>query len=567
MDDGFAPVKERGFPRSFGDLPTADAATRRLCAGTYLDRELRQRLLRDIYNSRERRVAPSYGYNLVQVLRHAWRAWWLDLARDAVAVALFIVAVLTVPLGTLLTVEFVVMWYALRACWRILAQAGQMLLERKSYDHLRGLRVRAKLVACGLLGSVVVAGGTVLAMLLTLEGSWLREDLIQTGRLVALFIVLFAVAGIIRQRQLDQLRDPSAIKGRLRSSRLQTLDRQQAYSVIVYSGYRPFVGSGFEVRRWSFAQRIIRKREIGQNYDEEFHLSRPPFKTSEIVEYLKASIQRLASDTHSETRLPGLIVAHRVFIDGTYVNNVPGALSDPPPQAVVDDIMANPREEARYHIESQVIAWGGELVTTVFVHISLQGQTLYVNFSTYALFPTPPRFRVIDEVGGTGLGAALRMARQSLSEIPDVLHAQRRLMAAPKLLVSAYRAQRDIKEKNAKRHDIGAQISAREIAGYDIDIDSNKAWTPRRARQDPEDTSYFQILDVVRHSKIIERRLLGAIEEFLKTKGVDTSEFAQRVEAILNYGMMNIGPGGTNIVGGDFNTGYQPNIGGAAPVE
>ena len=104
-------------------------------------------------------------------------------------------------------------------------------------------------------------------------------------------------------------------------------------------------------------------------------------------------------DTHSETRLPGLIVAHRVFIDGTYVNNVPGALSDPPPQAVVDDIMANPREEARYHIESQVIAWGGELVTTVFVHISLQGQTLYVDFSTYALFPMPLRFRVIDEVG------------------------------------------------------------------------------------------------------------------------------------------------------------------------
>ena len=232
MDDGFAPVKERGFPRSFGDLPTADAATRRLCAGTYLDRELRQRLLLTSTTPGSGGWTLLYGYNLVQVLRHAWRAWWLDLARDAVAVALFIVAVLTVPLGTLLTVEFVVMWYALRACWRILAQAGQMLLERKSYDHLRGLRVPAKLVAGGLLGSVVVAGGTVLAMLLTLEGSWLREDLIQTGRLVALFIVLFAVARIIRQRQLDQLRDPSAIKGRLRSSRLQTLDRQQAYSVI-----------------------------------------------------------------------------------------------------------------------------------------------------------------------------------------------------------------------------------------------------------------------------------------------------------------------------------------------
>lgn len=554
MDNGFAGDKTSSSSRSLGDLLTADAATRRLCAGTYLDRELRQRLLRNIYNSRGRRVAPSYGYNLVQVLRHAWRAWWLDLTRDAVAVALCIFAVLTVPLGTLFTIELVALWYALRAGWRIMAQASRMLLERKSYDDLRGLRVRAKLVAFGLLGSIVVAGGTVLAMLFILEGSRLREELIQTGRLVALFILLFAVIGVIRQRQLDQLHDPSAVKGAPRSPRLQTLDRQQNHPVTVYSGYRPFVGSGFEVHRWSFAQRIIRERKIGQSRDEEFHPSRPPFKTSEIVGHLKASIQRLASDTHSETRLPGLVVRNRVFIDGTYINNVLGALSYPPSPDVMDDIMANPREEARYHIESQVMAWGGELVTTVFVHISLQGRTLYVDFSTHALFPTPRRFRVIDEVGGTGTEAVLRMARQSLSEIPDVLHAPRRLVAAPKLLVSAHRAQRDIKE-NVKRHDIGAQISAREVAGYDIDNNSDEAWTPRRARQNPEDASYFQLLDVTRHSKIVERRLLSAIEEFLKAKQVDTSEFTQRVEAILNYGMMNIGPGGTNTIGGDFNAG------------
>ncbi|MGH3589291.1 MAG: hypothetical protein ACRDQ0_23520, partial [Pseudonocardia sp.] len=233
MENGFAGDKTRSFLRSFGDLLTTDAATRRLCAGTYLDPELRQRLLRDIYNSRERRVAPSYGYNLAQVLRHAWRAWWLDLTRDAVAVVLFIFAALTVPLGTLFTIELVALWYALRAGWRILAQASRMLLERKSYDDLRGLRVRAKLVSCGLFGSIILAGGTVLAMLLTLEGPRLREDLIQTGRLVALFILLFAVIGMIRQRRLDRLHDPSAVKGAPRSPRLQILDRQQNHPVTV----------------------------------------------------------------------------------------------------------------------------------------------------------------------------------------------------------------------------------------------------------------------------------------------------------------------------------------------
>ncbi len=611
MENGF--VRDEmttGFLRSFRDILDADAArgfqpqgsrvaddaviperperntaTRRLCAGTYLDRDFRQRLLHDIYNSRERRIAPSYGYDLVQVLQHAWRAWWLELARDAIAVALFVVAVLTAPLGTLFLVGLLAGWYALRACWRVLIDACRMLRGRTSFDYVRGVRFRAKLAACELLGSAMVVGGTVLAMRLNPQGSRLRDDLTQTGLLVAVFVLLYTVSGIVRQWQLDRLHNPSAVKGSPRSRRLRTLDTQQKHTFTIYSGYRPFVGSGLKGHRWSFAQRIIRKKGIGQNRDEEFHPSQPPFKTSEIVEHLKKSINNLSSATHSETRLPGLRVCDQVFIDGTYVNNVPDALSDHPPPIVLDHIMAEPREEARYHIACQVEAWDGELVTTVFVHISLQGLTLYVEFSTYALLPTPSRFRVIDEVGGTGRKAALRMARQGLSELPDVLHAPRRLLAVPKHLVTAYRAQRDTKGESFKRRDIdiGAQTSAREIAreiaGDGVDNDPDEVSAQRRLRRGPGEATYFQFLDVARHSKIIERRLLAAIEEFLKTKKVDTSEFARRADAILNYSMMmNIGDnyGMMNMNIGDDNTinnsgdpimGYQPSVGVAVPDE
>lgn len=581
MENGF--VRDEmmtGFPRSFRDILNADAAlglqpqenrvaddaviperhtaTRRLCAGTYLDREFRQRLLRDIYNSRRRRVAPSYGYDLVQVLRHAWRAWWLEVVRDALAVALFVAAVLTAPLGTLLMVGLAAVWYSLRACWRVLLDACRILRERKSFDYARGVHFRAKLAACGLLGSAMVVGGTVLVM--RLNPQRLRDDLIQTGLLVAVLILLYAVAGIVRQWQLERLHDPSAVKGDPRSRRLRTLGKQQGHPVTIYSGYRPFVGSGLEVRRWSFAQRIVRKKVIEQDRDEEFPQSQPPFTTSEIVGHLKKSIDNLKSATHSETKLPGLIVRDQVFIDGTYVNNFLGALSDPPSSIVIDHIMAEPREEARYHIACQVEAWDGELVTTVFVHISLQGQTLYVEFSTYALLPTPPRFHVIDEVGGTGTKAALRMVRQGLSELPDVLHAPRRLLAVPKHLVSAYWAQWD-RMGNGERRDIGAQISVREVARDGADTDPKKVSVPRRVRRDPEETeetSYFQFFDVARYSKIIERRLLASIEEFLKAKGVDTSEFARRAEAILNNGVLNTGSGTINV--SDSAVGHQSSV-------
>jgi hypothetical protein len=225
--------------------------------------------------------------------------------------------------------------------------------------------------------------------------------------------------------------------------------------------------------------------------------------------------------------------------------------------------MKEPREEARYHIACQVEAGGGELVTTVFVHISLQGQTLYVEFSTYALLPTPLPFHVIDEVCGTGPKAALRMARRCLSELPDVLHAPRRLLATPKHLVNAYCAQWSTKEENIKRRDIGAQISAREIAGDSIDNDLDEVSAAHRSRRDHEETSYFQFLDVARHLKIIERRLLASIEEFLKTKGVDTSEFAARAEVILNNGVLNKGSGTINV--SDSAVGHQSSINSTAP--
>src|SRR2546430_17680616 len=55
-----------------------NAANRRMCAGAYLDREFRDSVLREVYNDRNRRVAPPYGFNAVLGLRHARRARWLQ---------------------------------------------------------------------------------------------------------------------------------------------------------------------------------------------------------------------------------------------------------------------------------------------------------------------------------------------------------------------------------------------------------------------------------------------------------------------------------------------------------
>ena len=56
-------------------------ATRHLCAGVYVDHKYCTTILRNVYFDRSRRLAPSYGFELLSVLVHARRAWLLDLGQ------------------------------------------------------------------------------------------------------------------------------------------------------------------------------------------------------------------------------------------------------------------------------------------------------------------------------------------------------------------------------------------------------------------------------------------------------------------------------------------------------
>src|ERR1035438_1350252 len=85
------------FRPSFGQLGWDWTAGRRMCAGAYLDAGFRDRLLRDVYGARSRRAAPSYGFDVVPVLSHAWRAWRLEMLRHVVTLLFFGLVLLAFP--------------------------------------------------------------------------------------------------------------------------------------------------------------------------------------------------------------------------------------------------------------------------------------------------------------------------------------------------------------------------------------------------------------------------------------------------------------------------------------
>jgi hypothetical protein len=99
--------------------------------------------------------------------------------------------------------------------------------------------------------------------------------------------------------------------------------------------------------------------------------------------------------------------------------------------------------------------------------------------------------------------------------------------------------------------DVGAKVSVREL-GADVKTDEVVGFKMNT------DINYFQYRDVVKHSKVVERRLLATVQDFLCDHGIDTKDYAQRAITILNAGIVQTGGEMhfTGVVGeGTFNGG------------
>lgn len=520
-----------------GPLPWGRAANRRMCTGVYVDRDFRENLLRGVYCARKRRVAPSYGFDLVVVLTHAWRAWALEFAQCLAVTAILVLALTREPLESLIAAAALAVWYLTHTLFGVVVDMAAYYRGTRTFAEFERSRSRGNVIGRVLLGACIVLAAAVFITWKTrsmVSESWpFRTGLIGAGLIFLSLLLVNAVAAVIRQIMIGRLRKRDAWASRPNAGRLATIEAQQRHPFTVYSGFRPFIGSGLQVRTWSFAQRLIHEKFTGSEADQEFTIL--PFEAADLVTCLKGMINEIAGDDHAETRLPGLTVTDQVFIEGTHANfYMPVLLLDRASDAMkaeIAKVIASANEAARHYLVCQVVSWGGEVVTTVFVHVSLQGRTLYLEFSTYALLPTRSQYHVIDEVRGTGAGSAFRAAIKSMASASESFLAPRRLLTGVARLWDSVLARWDGTVEPRRGADIGAEVSARETAASG------------------SEESYFQLRDIFQHSKIIERKLIAEVDEFLKTHHVDTSEFRQRATTILNNGVMNTNVGMVNITG------------------
>ncbi|WP_327045378.1 hypothetical protein OG320_27300 [Microbispora sp. NBC_01189] len=543
-----------------GDTARKHLATRHLCAGAYFDSDFRGVLLRQVYNDSTRMIAPSYRFDLVSVLHQAWRAWTLETAQHAGVLTTLAIGLRINPPAVVAVICWLALWQQSRALAKnaltvlplhAKAAADRWLRRTRWRSDLDELRQQTRLLRLNGFSCVV------LALTPPLVAGISRTplgDLVAAAALLALPIVLIVGGrGMAEQlclNHVSKVRDVCKLRPRRLSRRQQAIYDQQDHPYVVYrrpsppeegsdqdssatklpefdlidEGESPFVGSGELVHRW-LPPLTVQLLRPGSETDKhkpmrEREPPKPP-SAHQLVEHLRKEMRPL-SDDHDPKGLRGFFMNDRLYVAEADVQSRPEWLLERPSSRHINEIIDDPYGDVHHFLEIGAGATG-ELVTTVFLRVTVKGRALSLDFAACALTRTPTEYHRLDGYAETDVVAVVRSAWRRFCDLPAEVAGTWRLAEAPLLLTQAVRARKNRMLKPRRGMAIGAQLSVRELKS-----------TPWK---------YAQLDKVIIHDhvKLIEQRLLTAVEDFLGDKGIDTSAFRKKAMSIINTGVLNMG--------------------------
>lgn len=299
---------------------------------------------------------------------------------------------------------------------------------------------------------------------------------------------------------------------------LQQIAAVQRGNVVVYGGFSPFVGSGFDIGGWSFTTKVNKgKEEHGKR------LTPLPVHPEELHHALTKAIFDL--------ELEGVNVEDKLYVDGQEIRDdqtfLPHPLSSPVASvdaATVRHFIEHSTAAVRHYKCIQSISWRGELVLSIFIRFTKIKNNLFAEASYFLLPPLQGAFHKVDclrpsptvsEVGNLLLISAFKAV---------VMPIYSSLVTLSNLLrpFTKWRADREVEKmiRDNPAFNYGALTTIRE------------SFTSGNYRR------YFQRLDKEMNLKIIERQILDCIVDFLESKNIDTSDLSERKETILNNGVI-----------------------------
>lgn len=290
-------------------------------------------------------------------------------------------------------------------------------------------------------------------------------------------------------------------------------------NLVIYQGFSPFVGAGMNLGGWSFVVNATKGKE--ENGSE---LEPVKFEISELYDEIDHCINVL--------ELTGLTHQDMYFVNGSDIRDDHNILPDShghPVQKISSDRCVTYRNTNDRHIRHyqwiKVMDWGNQLCTSYFLRCSLRGPNLFVEINRYLLTPLADKYRKIDATGDRNWQYGLGIAVLSLLAGP--------IMAAASPLIIFGRMNEYIEELFHKKKKVRRkQIDENPLFNY------GTGQSLRESVSSGQFMHYFQKLDGVFYSKVLEREILNSIVDFLDAHDIDTSELKERQSTILNSGII-----------------------------
>jgi hypothetical protein len=540
--------------------PLTDS-TRHLCCAPYVDSDFAGEVIREVVEDEHRAVPPTLDadFDHDPIVRHCFRARRLLLGRDVLLTLLVVLGLLTTPVSTLL-------WLTV-GVWVLLARTRTV----RAMPWLGRARLLVWVAVHGIVVSCV--GGIlpyVLVLIMALAAnpagttgfngpyddtsgglaSGLSSSLVSYGALLAPFVlailaltvvVLFRnrAYGILAHELSPQSRTelPKLPNNRV-AQRMAWVSAAQHGNITVYSA-DPFLGAGSIARQWSFAMPL--EPEEGRRGGPSQRVAIDPVRLNQV---LRDRLLRLRDpDMPESERVPGLYLMPHLVADGTRrqrdvllepSGQTPYTVASP---AAIEAIIRHPQGGLRYYQRAIIGAHGKsvrdaydqevvpaqdqQLVVSVFVHVAVEGGMLYTEFVATVLPPPRAEYHLPDALHTSSERIFTRALRDAVRTWPaDCAAAPWRMARSWRRIVTTGRRmdRADRASREYRVYDYGARLSVRELG----------------AEREP--TTYLQSLDADKYAKIAERAITDALLGHLEEQGVNTAEFAMRVNFVQNIG-------------------------------
>jgi hypothetical protein len=487
-------------PRAESPAPIPTETTRLLCAAAYTETTFAQQVVAELVDEDYRAISFPPGVDPAPVIKHCLAALSQKTLRDRLLAASFLLVLVVLfaahgLLGLLFVVPLALS--ALVSYW-LLALAQKILPTWVLAVALVGL----------LLSTIVTFSWFGLCFLLV--GATVFYDLWRgTYRIVT---------RQLNARAFDPAEAPAVASPEL-ARRVDEIIERQAGNLTVYSGFRPFVGSGADVGGWSFVVDLRKgKDELGHRLE--------PGQVEPLDLYAGVERGLAALD------MSNLTIEDRVFVNGSDIRDDRALLPSPtgrPSSSVSDDelrrLMVVPTHRLRHYTCIRVTDWRGQLVLSLYLRFAVANGRLFCELSDFLLLPLKPELHRSDGISPEPeLGDLVQLAWRALMLAP--LLWLRSPVAVLRPLLRPRRRARLLRlvERNAF-FDYGATIT---------ELDRVRSQDYSR---------YFQKLDKTMYVKVLERTILDSIVDVLDAHNIDTGEIVERRSTIINNGIM--APGGS----------------------